>query len=287
MRFRTIYIEITNQCGMACSFCPSRPSKRAIMSLDDFQKVLTQIEGKTKNIALHVWGDPLVLPNVRAYLDLALKANLKVRLVTSGMPLASHKKEILSHKALLQCAVSLNSVAQFSLSKKNTYFQTLFEWCDYHTKCQLESFINLRLWKNQGEEGEFVEYALEKINSYFDIRIPPGFGYDASYQLAPKIRFVSSRYFEWPSKNAPIVPQSTCHGLRSQLGILHDLRVVPCCMDGDGTMELGNLQSQKLNEILLSPMALEIKNGFDEGRVVQSMCSHCGFRERFVEKNLH
>jgi len=252
------------------------------MGLIDFQNVLAQIVGKTKTIALHVWGDPLTLTNISEYLDIAKNLGFKVRLVTSGMPLSSQNPQLLKHPALLQCAISLNSVAQLSNSRQDAYFQTLWDWCEYHSQNKLTSFINLRLWKKPDESNVFVAKTLQRINNYFDIQIADDFGYDTFYQLAPRIRLVSSRYFEWPSQNAPIVAPSTCHGLRSQLGILSDLRVVPCCMDGDGTLELGNLYSQDLDEILSSKRAVAIKNGFENSKVLEDMCLHCGFRERFI-----
>jgi hypothetical protein len=256
------------------------------MGLMDFQNVLVQIGGKTKTIALHVWGDPLTLTNISEYLDIAINMGFKVRLVTSGMPLSSQNPQLLKHPALLQCAISLNSVAQLSNSKQDAYFQTLWDWCEYHTQNNLTSFINLRLWKNPKETKEFVTKTLQRINNHFDIQIADDFSYDASYQLAPRVRFVSSRYFEWPSQNAPIVAPSICHGLCSQLGILSDLRVVPCCMDGDGVMELGNLAHASLDKILSTQRAMAIQDGFKKGKVVEPMCERCGFRERFIP-NLH
>ena len=256
------------------------------MPLEHFQNVLNQLQGKTKNIALHVWGDPLTIPNLQEYLDLVLKTSLKVRLVTNGIHLGANQKSILTHKALLQCAISLNSAEQLSLSKQKAYLANIFEWCEYHVQNRLNTFVNLRLWKKQDEDSKFIDWILSEINSNFNLQIPNNFNYSTSYQLAPKIRFVGSRYFAWPDFNAPIVPQSTCHGLRSQLGILSDLRVVPCCMDGDGVMELGNLSSQSLDEILSSPRALKIKNGFEKNRTIEPFCCHCGFRERFITRNL-
>lgn len=253
-----------------------------IMGLLDFQKVLQQLQGRTKTIALHIWGDPLTLLNIEEYLQIALASNLKVRLVTSGTPLKLHFPILLNHQALYQLSISLNSIVQLSKAKQDTYFQTIWDWCEYHKKNKLQPFINLRLWKKPNEKNHFIKEILELINSNFNVNIPLDFGVNSSYQLAPRIRFIGSRYFEWPSQNAPMIPPSSCHGLSSQLGILSDLRVVPCCMDGKGEMELGSLKDKNLNEILDSKRARAIKEGFKNGHVIEPTCLHCGFRQRFV-----
>ncbi|NLC28452.1 MAG: radical SAM protein [Campylobacteraceae bacterium] len=286
MQFRLIYIEITNVCGLACSFCPSRPLKKQIMDLLTFRKVLANINGITKTIALHLWGDPMTLDSLLQYLNLANKEGLKVVLTTSGAHLSSHSKTILAHPSLYQLNFSLNSTSPFSFKKSQTYFQTLLEWCDYHIENELEGFVNLRLWKSD-KEVEFFTKIIKRLEAHFETDLPKELISGKSYQLAPRIRLYISRYFEWPSFNVPQIPPSYCHGLSAHIGILSDLKVVPCCMDGKGELVLGDLNTQTLEEILDLPKAKKMRDGFAKNETTEPLCKHCGFRERFVEKALH
>ena len=73
-----------------------------------------------------------------------------------------------------------------------------------------------------------------------------------------------------------------CHGLRRQLAVLCDGTVVPCCLDGEGELALGNLFRQELEDILRGERAAAIQAGFDARRPVEALCRRCGYAERFT-----
>ncbi|MBR4944951.1 MAG: SPASM domain-containing protein, partial [Peptococcaceae bacterium] len=73
-----------------------------------------------------------------------------------------------------------------------------------------------------------------------------------------------------------------CYGLRDQLGVLCDGTVVPCCLDHDGDLALGNLFQQTLDEILQSPRAQAIYQGFSNRQAVEPLCRRCGYARRFT-----
>ena len=72
-----------------------------------------------------------------------------------------------------------------------------------------------------------------------------------------------------------------CYGLRDQAGVLCDGTVVPCCMDHEGDIPLGNLFSQSLGEILASDRAQRIREGFSRRRATEPLCRTCGFARKF------
>ena len=88
--------------------------------------------------------------------------------------------------------------------------------------------------------------------------------------------------FQWPDLTAPEeAGRRFCYGLRDQVGVLWDGTVVPCCLDHQGDVVLGNLYTQGLEEILNSPRALRIYEGFSQGEAVEQLCRRCGFSRRF------
>ena len=64
--------------------------------------------------------------------------------------------------------------------------------------------------------------------------------------------------------------------------MLCDGTVVPCCLDHEGDIPLGNLFTQSLEEILSSPRAQAIYEGFSGRRVVEELCRKCGYARRFT-----
>jgi len=101
-------------------------------------------------------------------------------------------------------------------------------------------------------------------------------------------RLVSRTYleygdkFDWPDLTAPEGDSRVfCYGLRDQLGVLYDGTVVPCCLDHEGDLALGNIFRQKMEEILNSPRAKAIYDGFSRKEAAEPLCRRCGYARRF------
>ena len=85
--------------------------------------------------------------------------------------------------------------------------------------------------------------------------------------------------FEWPdSEQAEFQGKDVfCYALRNQIGVLVDGSVVPCCLDHDGDITLGNLFYQSLDEILSSPRAKALYDGFTQHTATECLCRRCGY----------
>ena len=87
--------------------------------------------------------------------------------------------------------------------------------------------------------------------------------------------------FSWPDLAGPERGAQFCFGLRDQIGVLADGTVVPCCLDHEGDIPLGNLFQTPLSEILASPRARAIYDGFSNRAPAEALCRRCGFATRF------
>jgi len=282
MKFYRAYIELTNICGLECSFCPPKQNPTATMKLDFFEQVLLQLSPYTKKIALHVMGDPLALKNINAYLDIAFKHDFEVMITTSGKYLNQH--ENIFHKSLKQINISLNSFNKNTMKISfDTYIDNIFILCQKRTDDEI--FINLRLW-NLDEHGSENSYNLQiftKLEEYFKVEFPKDISINPpkSLRLSKKILLHFDSYFEWPSLKSTHESNGFCHGLSSQIAILADGRVVPCCLDGDGIINLGNLHVEKLKDILNSQRSHDIRDGFKNRIAHEELCKKCTFKSRF------
>lgn len=283
MKFFRTYIEITNVCALACSFCPQKNAKPTFMSLELFEKIARELKGKTKEIAFHVMGDPLLNKDLAKYLDMAELFSHKVILTTSGFYLSSHAPKILLHEAVAQINISLNSFnknrSKISLEE---YFSSIFSLIDYKLKNSEEQFINLRLWNLGSGEDEFNSLVFQKLDKKYDCGICKNMDKKESFQVAKKIRVHFDKIFRWPNPNDNLTEKSKCYGMSSQIGILADGRVVPCCLDYGGKAELGNLNKENLATIMKNShhLALELKSGNPS----IELCKRCSYRLRFKEE---
>ena len=289
MKFYRIYIELTNVCGLSCSFCPTKvlPSKE--MDLVFFESVIEQAKKYTNEIACHVVGDPLTLSNLHDYLDILHKHNLKAMLTTSGYFLKKHSYDTLFHPCVKQINISLNSFNKNDTSLTfEQYIKPVLALCNAKLEREEEMFINLRVWNldEMMSERTFNERLFNTLSSEFGIKLDLEDIYKTrpkSIRLASKIVVHFDNYFEWPSLKNKNYGDGTCQGLQSHIAILSSGKVVPCCLDCDGIIELGDLHYHRLDEILSSERAVNMLKGFKNGKAVEELCQKCSYKDRFNE----
>ncbi|MCK9491443.1 MAG: SPASM domain-containing protein [Sulfurimonas sp.] len=285
MKFHRVHVEVTNICGLACSFCPPKVNPSKTMTLEFFEETIVQLKPYTRSLALHVMGDPLLLSNLVHYLDLAKKHNFEVELTTSGYFLPNHDAKTLFHDSVRQLNISLNSFNKNSLNLSfDDYMNSVLDLCSKKLQNYPKPFINLRLWNLQDSSvaDPYNDQVFGKLNSFFNIDLSTHHqNKKESLRLASKILLNFDSYFEWPSLKSSHNSDAPCYGLSSHIGILSDGTVVPCCLDGDGVINLGNLHHKSLKDILTSQRSTEIIEGFKDGVAVEELCKKCSYKDRF------
>ena len=287
MNFYRIYIEITNFCGLSCSFCPTKTLVNNEMDLDFFESVIVQAKSYTKEIACHVVGDPLTQANLHAYLDIIHIHGLKAMLTTSGYFLKKHSYDTLFHPCIKQINISLNSFNKNDTSLTfEQYITPILKLCEEKLLREEELFINLRVWNldEMMSEFSFNETLFNRLNETFNTSLNIKNIYNEhpkNIRLASKVLVHFDNYFEWPSLNNKNYGHGTCQGLKSHIAILASGKVVPCCLDCDGIIELGDLHMHSLEDIVTSKRAVNMLDGFKEGRAIEELCQKCSYKERF------
>ncbi|MCQ2955007.1 SPASM domain-containing protein [Helicobacter pylori] len=276
--FKKIYIELSDICGLQCSFCPNPKNIRGVMPLELFEKICKEAAPLTPIITLHVLGDPCKLKNLNHYLNAAKRFSLKVDLVTSGAYL--HNFEMLLQDAIYQISISLDAgLDNHNKLNQHRYIQKILEFCRYKCEKNSEVFLNLRiqdstLEKHQNLIKPFLEsfecVSLETLKSQGRAR------------LFKKSFLNIQKTFKWPDLNAPnpLNQESKipyCYGLIKQVAILSNGVVVPCCMDTQANINLGDLNHMPLKDILNSQKAMAIKTHFLKGEALEFLCKNCSY----------
>ncbi len=285
MKFYRIYIELTNICGLKCSFCPTKELPNEIMSLDFFELIIKQAKSFTKEIACHVVGDPLTLSNLSKYLDIIYRYDMRAVITTSGYYIKNHNLKTLFHPAIKQINISLNS---FNKNDKSIsfrdYIEPILDLCSKKLELKRDIFINLRIW-NLDEvmsEREFNSKVFNTLNSFFGVNLDNlNLKGRDRVRLDNKIILHFDNYFEWPSLNNKIYGDGTCQGLSSHIAILVSGKVVPCCLDSSGVILLGDLKIESLKEILSNKRASNMRDGFRQYRCSEELCLKCSYKNRF------
>ncbi|MCC6278546.1 MAG: SPASM domain-containing protein, partial [Oligoflexia bacterium] len=281
--FDRVYIEISNICNLQCSFCPEVIREKKQMPLELFEKAISEVAPLTNQVALHLMGDPLTHPKLEGFLGTCQKYDLPVNLTTNGVLLNSEKKELLKSTIIRQINFSLHSYPDnFPKRDFSEYLSKILDFTDNIMALRHELFINFRLWTLQDPKTiqnanqkmlEFIElhYGFKMAKS-LDVR------FNKSFKIKNRLYLHFDTEFTWPSPQQPFLStQGTCYGLSSHFGILADGTVVPCCLDKEGDVKLGNIEHNSITEILESPKAKKILEGFRHHRLVEDLCQRCTY----------
>lgn len=287
-KYKKIYIEITNTCNLKCDFCPPTRRKLEFMSMDVFSKILEQIKGHTDYIYLHVKGEPLLHPELDKILDLSYEKGFKVNITTNGTLVNRVKNILLSKPAIRQINFSLHSFDGNEMDgSKEDYIGDIISFVK-EAVVKTEVIIAFRLWNL--DENNLVNMERERnrgllaaIERAFDLsyKIEEKIIPERGIKIAERIYLNQDSKFQWPDMMEKEDSKSGfCYGLRNQAAILVDGTITPCCLDGEGVINLGNINTARFSEIINSKRAVNIVNGFSKRTAVEELCIKCKYKTR-------
>lgn len=288
-RFKKVYIELTNVCNLQCPFCPKVDRDKQFMAWDLFQKVIRAVRPLTEAVCFHLMGEPLVHPHLDRCANLCHSSGLSVQLATNGLLLNAENSGILMSPAFTQINFSLQSFeANFPGRDNGEYLQRIFNFTRLALEKRPDLHINYRLWNLGAQNADRSNSILmDKIETFFDVKVrrKVDVRWRKHVPLKGRLRLHFDSRFEWPHPHRPIrSKRGFCHGLSTHIGILADGTVVPCCLDKEGIISLGHCGSQNISEILESPRAQSMREGFQMGVLVEDLCQKCTFISRFEAK---
>lgn len=286
-QFKKIYIEITNTCNLECTFCPKTKRKPEFMSVDLFKRILEQVKDHSRYLHFHVMGEPLLHPEIGSFLDICEDKGFKVNITTNGTLVKQAKEKLLFKPAIRAMNFSLHIFDENTPKKVvDAYLNEIFDLISLSGNPP-GFIVCFRLWNIQNKKIQptwINAYMLERIEKFCDVpskieEIPTD---GNGLKLKDNVYVNMSSLFEWPNELIPdINDEGFCLGLRQQAAILVDGTVVPCCLDSEGTIDLGNINENNFKQIIEGKRAKALFKGFSERKVVESLCRKCGYRKRF------
>lgn len=275
-RFKRIYIEITNICNLNCSFCHKDKRIKETIIPSNFEKILKKINKYTDYIYLHVKGEPLLHKDLKEILLLCSKYNKKVNITTNGT-LIEKNIDNLNIDSVREINISLHSE-----NDKENYLLDIFKSVDKLTN----KIVIYRFWtmkdnklnkKSTNIVNKIIDYYnlstdfVDKINKSNNIKIKDNLYIDKKEE------------FIWPSLNNDYYNTSgTCYGLKDQLGILSNGTVIPCCLDCEGIINLGNIYESSLEDIINSDRFQKMLKSFQNRKVEEELCKRCSFKDSLL-----
>ena len=275
-RFNKIYLEISNVCNLSCAFCPGTKRAKHIMTEAEFSALMPKLRPYADYLYFHLMGEPLLHPNLEKFLEIAGENGFKVILTTNGTLLAKQQEVLLNAPALHKVNISLHAFEANDLAVPfDEYLRDCFE---FGRSAEGNKLIVYRLWNNGGADA-LNRQILTTMEQFFP---HPWANNRQGQRIGERIFLEYGDKFDWPDLSAPEGSDRVfCYGLRDQIGVLCDGTVVPCCLDHEGDIALGNLFTEDMDIILAKPRSLAIYNGFTKKEAAEELCRKCGYARRF------
>lgn len=276
MKFNKVYIEITNRCNLSCSFCLKSKQIKKDMEVEEFKNIIHEVKTVSNNIYLHVKGEPLLHPHLDELLIVCDEYGMRVNITSNGTLIQEQMNVIQKH----DCVKKIN----FSLHSENNYenyLTNIFKCADELSK---QMTIVYRLWTlNDHTLDEKSLEVVSAIKSYYDLDDEHlnGILTKQNAKVTNNIYVDKDNEFVWPSlDNEVINEEGYCYALKTHIAVLVNGDVVPCCLDGEGIIKLGNLHEQSLESIMKSERFMNLKKSFQDRKPCEQLCKRCGFSVR-------
>lgn len=292
-QFERINVEISNICNLKCSFCPAVERGKQVMTPEKFSQVVQAVAPFTKEVVLHLLGEPLGHPEFPAIITMATSAAVPVNIVTNGVLLVGERPQELLRPIVRQVSFSLHSFeANFPDQDPAVYLKRIKAFIDRAMVERPDLYLNLRLWDLSGvthDESIHNQRMRALVAELFEFdwqQVTVDLRRRKNWRIRGRLYLHFDSRFEWPKLGEPIRQEvGTCHALKGHIGIHADGTVVPCCLDHKGDIPLGNIFATPILDILNSPRAAAMREGFRKGVLVEDFCKTCGFIERFKKNS--
>lgn len=274
-KFKKIYVEITNTCNLNCSFCSKVEKPKRMMTKEEFTHILSEIKPFTDNIYLHVKGEPLLHPNLIDFLHIAEEHNIKVNITTNGVLFSKVVEELAKCNSLQKINFSLHSENNIP-----NYLENIFNSVE---KLKDKTII-YRLWTlKNGEFDEKSTQTVEKIIEYYKLspEIVEKIYNENNVKITSTIYVDKDNEFVWPDETLDTESDGFCMALKTQIAILVDGTVVPCCLDCNGKIPLGNIYKESFETIINGKKCLDLRKSFQDRKPIATLCQKCSYKNRF------
>ena len=281
-KFKRVYVEITNECNLNCKFCNNTLRHKEQMNIYNFEHILKELKGKTKYIYLHVKGEPLLHQKLPELIDKANEYGMFVVITTNGVLLNKWSEELSKKKNIRQINISLHSVSENNKSKEyiKEYLNKVTNAAE-NINDKTGAYISYRVWNiDDIQKSSTSNMILEYIEQKYGVEnIKEKIKSDSKIELKNKVFMNVDNVFVWPSNiegNKEV--KGNCYGLITQMAILVDGTVVPCCLDSEAHINLGNIFNDSLDNILGTRRSKNIIEGFKKKESVEDLCKKCTFK---------
>lgn len=259
---QSIWIEPTNYCNLNCIFCfqsnNTMTRKKGFMTYELFKKCIDDIEKFKPNIILHHSGESFLHKDLFKFIRYAKEKNFNVEMTTNGTLLSKNDFEILDTE-IDGINISLAGVDEkdyINVRNKNKFDKIkndIIILASKKVKMNIKIKININVIltnENKDRINKFKNF-FESINGIDKVIVRNLMSWHGKVnvnsikntpnELKQIVLDIKEKFF--------IKFIGLCPSVYLSAGILWDGTVVPCCVDFNGSILLGNINNKNFLDI--------------------------------------
>ena len=282
-------VELTNICPFKCQFCPrgvDGKMKRATgkMEFALFERLLDQLRSdqpKYRAFELHHLGESLVHPEVDRFIAAAAARGLPTELSCNPAVLKPELMKRVLDAGIRRLVISSDGMdnetsiairgpaARYDRAEK--HLDALFAYAAGMANPPRIVVQMIDLSRNAHQREAFLARWGSSKLPFVEAYIKDLDGPDPD-----------------TGKSGATPPSYLCGYPWRSVVVLWDGRVVPCCLDSDAALVLGDLTTQTLEEIWNGPAAVKLRDDLRKNEVAcGSLCDGCGWRREVYATQMH
>ena len=258
-KFKKVYVEISNICNLSCPFCLKSTKEKRSLSIDEFDVIINKLKPYTKYLYFHVLGEPLLHKDINLFIN---NLGYFVNITSNGYLINKLQSKI------RQINISLHSFNERYNKSLNEYLDDIYK---YYLNNYENTYINLRLWSKSKYLNDITNYLNNKFNIKIDLSLN-------NMKLSDNLFLNIDNEFVWPDDNkSDQIYFGKCYALKDHIAILSDGTIVPCCLDGNGKIMLGNIFNDDLKDVFSSSNYKKLEEELSNGIRSNKLCQKCNF----------
>jgi radical SAM protein with 4Fe4S-binding SPASM domain len=278
-------IELTNYCNLSCPECNSGSGlmtrSRGFMSIDLFEKIISELGPYLYNINLYFQGESMMHPQF--FTILGKSPNIYTTLSTNGHYLSMENAEKIVRSGLSKLIISLDGMDEktYSSYRLKGDFKTVMNGIKNISEAKsrnasrLKIVIQFLVNRNNEHQITAVRQFASEINASLHLKSMQIINRDAYDSWLPS----TGKYSRYRKAGSEYKIKSNlpdrCARLWFNPVITWDGRVLPCCFDKDADHVMGDMNENSFRDIWNGPKYRLFRKNVITGRQSIDICRNC------------
>jgi len=254
--FRSLIVEVTNQCNLKCTHCPTHTEMvraREMLDFELYKKIIDE-NPQLDRLVLMNWGEPLLHPRIIEMISYAHESNIETHITTNGTLLSEDKMRELLDSGLTRISFSMDGVGETYRKIRGFDYTTL--------ETSIDTFLRLRDEMKRDIQVELSVTIFDETENDIEKLLN---------QWSSKVDFIKLRPQEVSKE---VIKRSSCRELWRTLVVLSSGDVTGCSVDYKGTLSLGDVKKGSSHDIFNSKKMRQLRKNHLKGDFTYP-CKRC------------